>query len=213
VSDESIAVARYVASALPTDSFDSPVWNAAEPVSIRHLWSGEPAAPERHAEARLCWSNRGLHVRFIGNQREPLVTSPQPNASNKTLGLWDRDVCEIFIAPDPKNPSIYYEFEAAPTGEWVDLAIVITPSGRETEWDYQSGMEAAAAVGNQQITIGMTIPWSERIPSPVAGDLWKVNLFRCVGPEEPARYLAWRPTRAPEPAFHVPDAFGSLRFE
>jgi Carbohydrate-binding family 9 len=213
VSNESTLVARFVAPPIRTNNFDNPVWNGAEPAIIQHLWSGEPAAPERHAEARLCWSNSGLHVRFVGNQYEPLVTSPVPVVTTKTLGLWDRDVCEIFIAPDPENPSIYYEFEAAPSGEWVDLALAITPSGRETEWDYQSGMEAAAAVENQRITVGITIPWSERIPKPVAGDFWKVNLFRCVGPEEPSRYLAWRPTRAPEPAFHVPEAFGWLRFE
>jgi hypothetical protein len=213
VTKESVVVARYVEPPLRTNNFDSPVWNEAEPAIIKLLWSGEPAAPERHAEARLCWSNNGLHVLFVGNQHEPLVTSAKPDTTNKTLGLWDRDVCEIFIAPNPKNPSIYYEFEAAPTGEWVDLAIAITPSGRETEWDYKSGMEAAAEVENERITVGITIPWSGRIPKPAAGDLWKVNLFRCVGPEDPARYLAWRPTRAPEPAFHVPEAFGWLRFE
>ena len=131
MSKESVVVARYVEPPLRTNNFDSPVWNAAEPAIIKLLWSGEPAAPERHAEARLCWSNNGLHVRFVGNQHEPLVTAPKPDTTNKTLGLWDRDVCEIFIAPDPENPSIYYEFEAAPTGEWVDLAIAITPSGRD----------------------------------------------------------------------------------
>jgi Carbohydrate family 9 binding domain-like len=213
VSNESIVVARYVAPPLRSDNFDDPFWNLAEPIMIQRLWSGEPASSERQAEARLCWSDAGLHVRFRGNQHEPLVISSAPNTTKKTLGLWDRDVCEIFVAPDPDNVSIYYEFEAAPTGEWVDLAIAITPSGRETEWDYASGMEAAAAFENKRVTVGMTIPWSERIPKPAAGVLWKVNLFRCVGPEEPARYLAWRPTGAPEPAFHIPEAFGWLRFE
>ena len=213
MSSDSTVVARYVAQPFPTDRFDSFEWNSAEPVMIQRLWSGEPAAPERHAEVRLCWSDFGLHARFLGNQHEPLVTSPQPNTTSKTLGLWDRDVCEIFVAPDPNNLSNYFEFEAAPTGEWVDLAIAITPSGRLTEWDYSSGMEAAAAVEENRVTVGITVPWSERIPKPTSGDSWKVNLFRCVGPEAPDRYLAWRPTRAPEPAFHVPEAFGWLRFE
>jgi Carbohydrate family 9 binding domain-like len=213
VSTESVVVARYVAPPLRTDNFDSSVWNLAEPANIQRLWSGESAPPERHAEARLCWSDAGLHVRFLCNQHEAPVITPKPNTATKTLGLWDRDVCEIFVAPDPNNTSSYYEFEAAPSGEWVDLAITITPSGRETEWDYASGMEAAAAIGDIRVTVGMTIPWSERIPRPMSGVLWRVNLFRCVGPEEPARYLAWRPTRAPEPAFHVPEAFGWLRFD
>ncbi len=59
-------------------------------------------------------------------------------------------------------------------------------------------------------SIGMRIPWSEAIPKPAAGDVWRVNLFRCVGPEAPERYLAWRPTGTPEPNFHVPEVFGSV---
>ena len=55
-------------------------------------------------------------------QYDPLVMSDDPNLASKTLGLWDRDVVEIFIAPDVNEPRRYYEFEAAPNGEWVDLA-------------------------------------------------------------------------------------------
>ena len=31
--------------------------------------------------------------------------------------------------------------------------------------------------------------------------------------DAPDRYLAWRPTHTPEPAFHVPEAFGELCFK
>jgi len=161
---------------------------------------------------RICWSDEALHVRFVCNQHEPLVVSAEPKTDRKTLGLWDRDVCEIFVAPNPETPQRYFEFEAAPTGEWVDLGIVITPESRETDWEFRSGMSAAAGVSEREVKIGMTIPWSASIPTPNRGDLWLVNLFRCVGPEAPDRYLAWRPTHTPEPAFHVPEAFGPLQF-
>jgi hypothetical protein len=131
----------------------------------------------------------------------------------KTLGLWDRDVCEIFLAPDAAYPARYFEFEAAPTGEWVDLGIIVTPSGRDTDWDFASGLTTAAKLERDQLLIGMRIPWSDAIPKPKTGDEWRVNVFRCVGPEAPERYLAWRPTRTPEPNYHVPDAFGLLHFE
>ena len=213
VTSESTVFALHVASPPQPAQFDHPAWDTAGPVMIERLWSGEPAPPKRHAEARICWSDAGLHVRFSCGQHEPLIVSPSPNTQKKTLGLWDRDVCEIFIAPDPNNASMYYEFEAAPTGEWLDLAIVINEAGRQTEWDYESGMEATAALEPERLLVGMTIPWSKRIRKPEAGNSWKVNLFRCVGPEAPGRYLAWRPTRAPVPLFHVPEAFGWLRFD
>jgi len=204
--------AEYVATPLAADDFDNEAWQRCAPVMIAHLWSGAPAPVERHSEVRICWSDEALHVRFVCNQHEPLVVSAEPRKDRKTLGLWDHDVCEIFVAPDAKNPSRYFEFEAAPTGEWVDLGIVLTPEGRETDWDFRSGMKAAARVAEREVKIGITIPWSAVIPKPSPSDAWLINLFRCVGPEARDRYLAWRPTYTPEPAFHVPDAFGELRF-
>lgn len=205
-------VARYVDRPLAESDFENQIWSECLPVAIAHYWSGEPAPSSRHAEARICWSNEALHVRFVCKQQEPLIVSTDPRTDKKTLGLWDRDVCEIFVAPDPSNPWRYFEFEAAPTGEWVDLGITLTPSGRETDWDFASGFTTAARVEGERLTIGMRIPWGEAIPRPERGNLWRVNLFRCVGPESSDRYLAWQPTRTPEPNFHVPSAFGSLLF-
>ena len=213
MDSEKTIVAPYVDRPIAESDFDSETWQRCQPVKIKHLWSGEPAAAARHAEARICWSNEALHVRFVGAQHEALVVSANPVTDKKTLGLWDRDVCEIFLAPDASNPSRYFEFEAAPTGEWVDLGITLTPSGRETDWDFASGFTTAAKLEQDQLFVGMRIPWSKAIPKPKPGDVWGVNVFRCVGPEAPDRYLAWRPTRTPEPAFHLPEAFGTLRFE
>lgn len=205
-------VARYASHSLSVSDFENEIWQACPPVLIEHYWSGEPAPSSRHAEARICWSNEAIHVRFVCRQQEPLVVAAIPKTDSKTLGLWDRDVCEIFLAPDAANPSRYYEFEAAPTGEWVDLGITMTPAGRETDWDYASGFTTAARLEGETLRIGMRIPWSESIPKPQGGEIWLTNLFRCVGPESPDRYLAWRPTRTPEPNFHVPEAFGKLVF-
>jgi hypothetical protein len=205
-------VTRHIADPIAVNDFDHPSWQDCEPVQIEHYWSGEPAQAERRAEARVCWSDEALHVRFIGEQHEPLIVTENPVLDKKTLGLWDRDVCEIFIAPDSAHPERYFEFEAAPTGEWVDLGIVITPTGRETDWDFDSGMTAAARLDGDKLTVAIKIPWSESIPRPAKGDVWRTNVFRCVGPEAPERYLAWRPTRTPEPNYHVPEAFGVLRF-
>jgi hypothetical protein len=191
----------------------SAAWSTCKPVFITQQWSGAEAPPGRHAEVRLCWNDKGLFAQFICQQQEPLVVAEHPVTDQKTLGLWDRDVCEIFVAPDATNPHRYFEFEAAPTGEWIDLGIQISEAGKETEWDYVSGMKAAASIGNERIEVEIFIPWSERMPKPSAGDEWGVNLFRCVGSDEATRYLAWRPTRTPEPNFHVPEAFGILRFE
>ena len=205
--------ANYTAEPIGVDQFEHPAWEDCEPVKIEHYWSGEPAPASRHAEARLCWSDEALHVRFVCDQHEPLIVADHPVTDRKTLGLWDRDVCEIFVAPNATHPERYFEFEAAPSGEWVDLGIVVSPSGRETDWDLNSGMTTAARLEGEVLKIAIRIPWTDVIPKPHKGDVWRANVFRCVGPEALERYLAWRPTRTPEPNYHVPEAFGTLRFE
>jgi hypothetical protein len=203
--------APYSESDLAVTQFDHEHWTRAHPIQIARHWCGEEAPDSRHAEARIIWSNECLGVRFVCNQREPLIVNSNPQLDQKTIGLWDRDVCEIFIAPDAANPSRYFEFEAAPTGEWVDLAVNLTSTERETDRAFYSGMTVAARVALDQVTVSMRIPWSDSIPKPAMHDEWRVNLFRCVGTGN-QRYLAWQPTYSPEPNFHVPEAFGWLRF-
>jgi hypothetical protein len=204
--------AHYSSHDLAANQLDNAEWAKAHPVAITHYWSGAKAPAGRTAEARILWSDDSICIRYVCRQTELLVVSPKPQTEKKTLGLWDRDVCEIFLAPDPSVPERYFEFEAAPTGEWIDLAIHTLPDKRETDWEFHSGMTAAARVEKEQVTIAMRVPWDHWIHKPQKGERWRANLFRCVGSGESRGYLAWRPTHAPEPAFHVPAAFGWLHF-
>lgn len=181
-------------------------------VHVTSYWDGTPADPTRHFSASLAWNDRHLMVRFEAAVGEPLVVSESPILNHKTIGLWDRDVCEIFLAPDKNEPRKYFEFEVAPTGEWLDLAIDLTSGERITDWDYASGMEAAAEVRDDSVTMAIRIPWSAFGKKPKAGDVWLGNLFRCVGKDPNRGYLAWQPTLTESPAFHVPEKFGEFIF-
>src|SRR5947209_4202557 len=204
--------ARRIETEIAASDLDNPLWMSARPLVITKYWSGEEAPAVRHAEARLLWSDEALYVRFSCPQQEPLIVSDEPQAERKTIGLWDRDVCEIFIAPDEREPERYFEFEAAPTGEWVDLAIKWTPHERLTDWEFNSGMTAAARILEDGITISMRVPWKSLGRKPQAGTRWRANLFRCVGTGAMRGYLAWQPTRTEKPSFHLPEAFGEIKF-
>ena len=186
-------------------------WRKAQALTITRKWSGEDAPQSRYAEARIVWTDESLNVRFVCRQDEPLFVNASPQLETKTIGLWHKDVCEIFIAPDPATPGRYFEFEASPLGEWVDLAISFEPGGRKTDFEFHSGMTVAANIEADEIIVAMQIPWSRFLPRPERGDFWRVNLFRCVGVGDD-RYLAWQPTYAAAPNFHVPEAFGWLEF-
>lgn len=200
----------YIEDDFPIDEFENASWEIAEEILIEKYWSGENAPDGRHAKARLLWSNLALYVRFEANQTEPLIISDAPNLEAKTRGLWDRDVCEIFVAPD--EPQKYFEFEIAPSGEWIDLEIQWKFGMRETNWNYNSEMQTSARIEKDKVRMAIKIDWKAFGKTPKTGDVWRGNLFRCVGEGKNRGYLAWRPTKTEKPNFHVPEAFGEFEF-
>jgi alpha-galactosidase len=209
-----LIAAQRAGTDVTASDLDHVEWERASPVHITRYWSGEEAPAGRQMEARVLWTEAALCVRFDCRQSEPLVVSRAPQREEKTIGLWERDVCEIFIAPDAREPERYYEFEAAPTGEWLDLMIRQMPLKRETDWQYRSGMTAAARILESRVIVAMRVPWEAFPCAPQAGERWRTNLFRCIGASGPQRgYLAWQPTRTQQPNFHVPQAFGEIIFE
>ena len=209
---EKVIEARRASWDLAAGDITHPAWETTQVAYIDRYWSGEAATPERHTEARLLWSEAALHARFVYRQGEPLIVNATPLTEQKTVGLWERDVCELFIAPGAGVPERYFEFEAAPTGEWLDLAIRWLPAGRETNWDFHSRMTVATHISKNSITIAMRVPWKAMERTAREGERWRVNLFRCVGAGATRGYLAWSPTYTAEPNFHVPEKFGWLEF-
>ena len=211
MTDANVTVRRTTADLAPAD-FDNPVWEIADRIVVSTYWDGAPAPSGRHFEARLLWSVMALYVRFEAEQDEPLVVIDDPDLRSKTMNLWDRDVCEIFIAPQADEPRRYFEFEIAPTGEWLDVAINSTGAERRADWNYRSGMECASRIRPGRISMSIKIPLAALAASPTTGDVWLGNIFRCVGRDPSRGYLAWRPTLTARPNFHVPERFGDFVF-
>ena len=203
---------NHINSEFSIEDLGNALWIQAKPIFIDKYWSGQPAPAGRCCSVRLLWSEQSLYALFEANQAEPLIVSDKPDIGSKTLGLWDRDVCEIFIAPDRGEPARYFEFEAAPTGEWVDLAIDLTTGQRVTNTEYISGMKCAAQIGETAVATAIRIDWDALGGRPHPGDIWAGNLFRCVGSGPDRGYLAWSPTMTERPDFHVPERFGEFRF-
>lgn len=208
---DKIQITRIKAD-FPIGEFKNKSWEKAEEISIEKYWSGENAPLGRHAKAKLLWSEAAFYIRFEANQSEPLIVSDAPNLKSKTRGLWERDVCEIFVAPEQDEPRKYFEFEIAPNGEWIDLAIHQLPERRETDFEYDSGMQTVARIEKDKVWMAIKIEWQAFGKAPQANEVWRGNLFRCVGAGETRGYLAWLPTLTKVPGFHVPEKFGEFEF-
>lgn len=206
------AAVQYTSEDFQISEFDNKFWKNAQSIQIVHYWSGEKAPVGRRFETKLLWTDAAFYVRFEANQNEPFIISANPNLMSKTVGLWNRDVCEIFLAPNKAEFQTYFEFEIAPTGEWVDLKIHQKTDERITVRDYNSGMKTAVRIVKGKVLMAFKVEWKAFDVKPKAGDVWLGNIFRAVGSAEKRGYLAWSPTKTNVPNFHVPEKFGRFEF-
>ncbi|MDQ3635007.1 MAG: carbohydrate-binding family 9-like protein [Acidobacteriota bacterium] len=203
---------QYISEDFPISELDNKFWEKAQNIKTKYYWSGETAPKGRQFKTKLLWSDTSLYVRFEANQNEPLVVNNEPNLESKTDKLWEKDVCEIFLAPNKDEFRKYFEFEVAPTGEWIDLKIHQMPDKRETGFDYNSGMKTAAKIEKDKVVMAFKVEWKAFGKTPKVGDVWLGNILRAVGTESNRGYLGWSPTMTDEPNFHIPEKFGEFEF-
>lgn len=209
VPPPSEVIAAHVAQEIPLHAaHPHAAWNAAQPIIFSADWQGQDPDPQRETQVRVLWTQSTLYLRFDCRYRM-LHVFPDSDPDGRRDQLWDRDVAEAFLQPDPAQERYYREFEVSPNGMWIDLDVF--PGGIA---DLKSGLRKSTALNEAARTWAaeLAIPMPALTPSFDPEKVWRANFYRVEGREEPRAYLAWRPTYSPEPQFHVPGAFGKLRF-
>jgi alpha-galactosidase len=204
-----MAVAARMLELPDADGFPSFfAWGLSAPLRFNTDWQGEHGDPERETEVRLLWTPESLFVRFRARFR---IISVFPNAepNGRRDQLWDRDVAEVFLQPDPSQLHRYKEFEVSPNGSWIDLDIA--PGEKH---DLKSGLRRRVTLNEAAKTwvADLALPMKCLVDRFDPAATWKVNFYRVEGAAEPRFYSAWQPTRTAAPNFHVPEAFGKLVF-
>ena len=202
-------VATYVDHELRLeDSHVATEWRNAIPITFVSDWQGKNADPERETQVRILWSRQHLYLKFDCHYYE-LFTFKDSEPNGRRDHLWERDVAEAFLQPDPSRQSFYREFEVSPNGMWVDLDIFA--GGRA---DLNSGLQRSIHLDEKSRTwtAELAIPMKSLTTNFDPTAIWRANFYRVEGRKEPRAYLAWQPTNTPQPNFHVPAAFGRLRF-
>lgn len=184
-------------------------WQRATPISFCRDWQGQNPDPGRETTVRVLWSPQTLYLRFECRYRE-LHVFEDAGPNGRRDHLWDRDVAETFLQPDPSRERYYKEFEVSPNGYWIDLDISPGPLA-----DLQSGLTRSVVLdeANKTWAAELAIPMKALAKEFDPHAVWRVNFFRVEGREEPRHYYAWQATHTPKPNFHVPSAFGRMRFE
>ncbi|MCE5309067.1 MAG: carbohydrate-binding family 9-like protein [Acidobacteriales bacterium] len=202
---------------VPDGDFDKEAWRGATQVSFDHDWLGRIRYPEAATCVRVAWTPAYLYACFrcayvVLNVHE------EENTVEEKVGLWDRDVVEVFVNPVPVRIHHYYEFEVAPNNQWIDIDVDLK---RDSPWDWswRSGFAHATRIDTKRKlwTCEMRIPvLSMRRAAIRPGDEWRINFYRIDGPGDDTRrrFLCWSPTLSTRESdfFHVPSRFGTIRF-
>lgn len=203
-------VALHVPQEMVLDArHPAPEWRTAAPATFCSDWQGLHPDPERQTEVRVLWTPKTLYLRFECRYRELFVFADSDPGGRRDH-LWDRDVAEAFLQPDPSRTRYYREFEVSPNGMWIDLDIF--PHGLR---DLKSGLTRSVWLDREghKWAAELAIPMKALTEHFDPAAVWRTNFYRVEGAQEPRFYSAWRATGTPQPNFHVPAAFGKLRFE
>jgi hypothetical protein len=123
MSKERTAAAVRMLEPANADGFPSMrSWELSMPLRFSTDWQGKNADPERETEVRLLWTHDSLFLRFHARFRT-ITVFPDAEPNGRRDHLWDRDVAEVFLQPDPSQLRHYKEFEVSPNGCWIDLDI------------------------------------------------------------------------------------------
>lgn len=206
----------YVAQApeLNTDP-GSATWAHAGSTQIAKDCTHQLDYPKLTTEVRGFWTDNDLYLLFISPYTELNLWLPADNSKDR-LKLWDRDVVEFFLGDDFADIGRYKEFEIAPTGDWVDLAIDYYKNSYDSKWN--SGFQRQGRIDEKSHVwyAAARVPLRSVSEKPVtAGTTWRVNLYRIdgLGADPVRHFMCWQPTcvvnRDPN---HVPEHFGTLIF-
>lgn len=208
-SSAPVAHAKHVAKSPVIDGQVEPLWNSAPAVTWQTDYAG--AASGVATSARFLWTEGKLFALFELAGAGLNVDATRPLGSERAK-LYEEDCVELFLAPDAKRPSHYYEMELGPLGHFFDLEIDRAEKLSRPEWSSGLSIKTTTDAALHTAIIEASFSAAELTAGMVAGARLPLALYRMEG-KAPRQYLAWRPPRTTKPNFHSPEGFGTLQFD
>ncbi len=198
---------------MPDGDLTKSYWKNARWVEFDNDASNKLRYPDAETRVASLWTETNIYFAF-SSRYDSLNTYEGEDPKKERWQLWDRDVVEVFLNPQPERVKHYFEFEVAPNNQWIDLEIDKTKEPfNDASWN--SGFEHATRIDSVHHvwTAEMRIPLAAmNAKGPRPGAQWRVNFFRAAGKggDDHRKFLAW--SIIPEgKTFHVPERFGILK--
>jgi hypothetical protein len=173
-----------------------------------YLWERQEGAYRPEAEARLYYTEEGLHLRFRVYEADPKAEFRRRNDPVY------RDSCvECFLQPMPESDPRYFNFEFNAAG------VLFLGFGSDRDRGFPPEPEALFAIEARPgfpWELEFTIPFRfirSYFPDfrPTTGGALRANFYKCGDDTDAPHYASWHPVRSAEPDFHRVADFGTLR--
>ena len=203
--------------------FDAPCWAEAEVMCVDHKYvEGTDHTPD--VKFKLQYDDEGLYGLFEVHDHYVRCANTKFQS-----GVCTDSCLEFFVRPGAGAG--YQNFEINASGTM--LCMHITNAGRTEKGFIEYRFLTAEEVkdmkifhtlpdkidpeitGPQVYRLGWFIPFAlfkhlNGSPVPVAGTMWRANVYKCADQTSHPHWQSWTPVRALN--YHVPDEFGQLIF-
>lgn len=224
-------VARIEARPEINAVWDKPPWTGIKPLQLKN-YMGDKPEHFPFTQAKIAYDDFAIYVIF--RVRDRYVKA----VHNKHQGPVCLDSCvEFFFTPDDSSQDSYFNLEMNCGG-----TMLFHHQTRSQTTDIPlSGAMVRQLVSEamlQQVEVAHSLPvkvdpeieeettWSveyripfsilnnyDTFPKPVAGTVWRANLYKCADRTSHPHWLTWAPVDSPAPNFHLPQFFGILEFQ
>ena len=202
--------------------WDKPQWKEIEPLTLPYQMGSQPRFLPK-VQAKLMYDDKNIYGIFRVEDRyvRSIVQEYNGNVSG--------DSCvEFFFAPDSNFPLRYFNLEINAGG--TPLVFYVTQPWEEFTKLRKEDIKqieiahSLPAVVEPEITEPTTWTIEFRLPlallekyanvtRPKRGVVWKANFYKTGSRTSNPNYLTWSFVDNPKPNFHLPQFFGSLKFQ
>jgi len=199
----------------PDGDLSKKAWTDAARVTMDRDRFGHTRFPDSETQVASLWTAGYVYFAYWCRYRSLNIYAGEDPAKER-WELWNRDVVEAFINPQPERFLHYYEFEVAPNNQWIDLEIDLSKTPmNDAGWDSRFEHATRIDAEHKVWTVEMRIPVGPmKVNTIHPGDEWRLNLYRADGPGDDTqrRFMSWSPLPGPKGTFHQPASFGIMTF-
>jgi len=204
-------------------NWDKPVWKSVEPLELAYYMGDKPEHMPR-TQAKLAYDDQAIYVIFRVEDRYVRAVA------ERHQDMVCRDSCvEFFFTPGTDVTKGYFNLEMncggimllhyqvvprKPTAVMTpeDLAQIQVAHSMPKRVDPEI-TEPTVWTVEYRLPLSLVTKYAPYAAMPAPGVEWRANFFKCADQTSKPHWLTWSYVDRPKPDFHVPECFGTLRFE